>query len=937
MSVPSGMMPRVTNPSYRAIESAVRRAKAGSALRPVTVVVPGFGAARDVLRHLAAHGGVANTRVETVDQVVDRLAAPLLRPRVALPYPLLEASAQKILDEAPGVFVDVAGQSVTAQAVASASWELSEFASPPVAPANRLVADVLRIHAAVTRAHAGRYFMRHEAYAAACTNLQALGSIVVYAPECASPAHLPVVAALQRHGATVPVADAPLATSVVHASDADDEVRSVARLVRRHLAEGVPGHRIGVYYGSADPYLRLIDEHFREAGIRVAAPASRSLVDRPAARSLVRLLALDSTTMPRRELLAILAERAVVWADVDGARLRQRAIENITRTIVPIVGGADWDRLAEVPADSWCSESAATLSDLVTSLQRDLRGVHAASTWDVVAERLVALVDRYFAPTPDAAALRTIAARLGEMVVVAPPPSPRRVAEAMDVRVRAVVDRSGAAGVAVGQLAAGVGRDLDVCVVVGAAEGMVPAPRRENPLLPGALLGTGPADDIERQRRQFEHTLGSGVRHRVVTFPRGSLRGGAEKVPSRWLLASLAALAGRPVGVTTWQADTAGADAIVGVESFDVATQFAEPRIGVAPASATEWRLRALAEVPARRRQERLSDAVVRAGMQMRSDRLNGRFTRFNGNVSNVAGAIGYFADPVPPTRLEEWVTSPYLFFVRQILGVEALPDPEVATQLDPLSRGNLVHKVLEDYIAGCIAGEPRSLDRLLDIGDDVLASARFAAPGWLPQLWEKDNAVIRRDLIEWYARDNADHAAGWSPVAAEQGFDDVGLDLASGPIRFAGKVDRIDHHRDGRVRVTDYKTGSADPYTAQKADSPTGGGRRFQLPVYGLFAQSVGGGDVAARYWFVSSKAKFTEIGYAITGSVVDSLRAGVGVVHAAIEAGYFPPMPPGTHWQDDLLDLIGEAGLERAWVALGNVPELADFSAIHQTGVSA
>ena len=85
-----------------------------------------------------------------------------------------------------------------------------------------------------------------------------------------------------------------------------------------------------------------------------------------------------------------------------------------------------------------------------------------------------------------------------------------------------------------------------------------------------------------------------------------------------------------------WQRQTQDVPAIVPVESFDVAAQRGDERIGASAASETEWRLRELAAVPANRRRDALADPIINLGMQMRSDRLNGHFTRFNGNVSGV-------------------------------------------------------------------------------------------------------------------------------------------------------------------------------------------------------------------------------------------------------------------------------------------------------------
>ncbi|MEU2004573.1 RecB family exonuclease [Rhodococcus sp. NPDC019627] len=467
------------------------------------------------------------------------------------------------------------------------------------------------------------------------------------------------------------------------------------------------------------------------------------------------------------------------------------------------------------------------------------------------------------------------------------------------------------------------------------AEGIVPAIRREDPLLPDTVTGVTAAQRLNFQHRELQLTIAAGGRHRVLTFPRGSLRGGAEKVPSRWLLPTLNALTGAAVSTTGWRRDTERCERVVTIESFDAATQRCDARVGVGAASATEWRLRALAAVPARQRRRSLPDPVIARGMEMRGDRLWGRFTRFNGNLADATELIRVFDDPVAPTRLEDWVASPYVFFVQQVLGVRLLEDPDDVTQIDPLSRGTVVHTVLERYVEELIAGAEGTPDRLLQITSDVLAQASANAPGWLPQLWERDRTLISHDLAQWFGYDRDDRAAGWAPVGAETGFGDTDepplvFDVGEARLRFRGKVDRIDRHRDGSLRVTDYKTGKTDRYLNQSAAAPTAGCTRFQLPVYGLFARTLTqGGRVDARYWFTSTKGKFEEIGYEITDTVLATLRADLAFVYRSITSGQFPPKPGGRF--DDMTTLLGREGMQRSWQALLGVPELAEFVAIH------
>lgn len=928
---------------YERLAGAVSEAKAGASLARVTIIVPTRGALRDVLRYIAQHGGAANVQVLTVDLAVIKLAAPALVPRLPLPFSLLDASVQKVLIDAPGVFADVADQPITAEALSAASRTLGAVAKPEAPDGTPLVRDMLRVHAAATSAQSATHYLPHEAYTAAAERINELGAVIVFLPTAPDVGTAEFLNKLAEHGDVIEPTDELLGTMVIHASDADDEIRSVARLVREHLASGTPGHRIGVYYANADPYLRLIHEHFAGSRIEFAGEQCHTLKHRPAARSLRRLLSIDTDTLPRRELLSILSERAVRWFDDAGTPLSLRRAERLTRSSIKIVGGVDWERLAAIEPDHRDAAVAGSLYSLVTALRADLTAIAESNSWSTVSDNLVALLERYFTATStrsddptsaDIKALTIICRELGAMDGIAPPPTASGIVNAISVRIDALPKAVGTttSAVTVGPLAAGAGRDFDVCVVVGAAEGILPATRRADPLLPSELVGSTLAEEIQHRKAQFLATLESGQQHRIVSFPRGSMRGGAEKVPSRWLMPTLDALSGSKIGVVDWQKQTADVETIVTVESFDVSTQTVDHRIGVSAASETEWRLRALAEVSARDRRGALEDPIVSAGMELRSDRLHGKFTRFNGNVSHIENAVTFFDAPVSTSRLEDWAASPYRFFVKTVLGVDTLEDPDGAAQLDPLTRGNLIHLSLERYVQGTIDGNDATLDRLIEISEEVLADARVDAPGWLPQLWEKDSSIIRRELVEWFELDRSDRQDGWTPVHVERDFgvepNVVLLDVMGEHVAFAGKIDRIDRHTDGRIRVTDYKTGQATSYKKLSESEPTDGGTKFQLPVYGLLALTMGN-NVTTRYWFVNHKANYETIGYQLTDAAVDVLKADIFRVHRMIRAGYFPPRPPASHWANPLVDLIGKPGLERAWSSLRDVPELADYRA--------
>src|SRR5690606_31172239 len=105
-------------------------------------------------------------------------------------------------------------------------------------------------------------------------------------------------------------------------------------------------------------------------------------------------------------------------------------------------------------------------------------------------------------------------------------------------------------GVFVGPLSFAAGLDLDLVVVLGMAEGTLPAPVRGDALLSDAdHRDTGGQLELRRARVGRDHrrlvaALAAAGRH-VLCVPRGDLRASSQRVPSRWLGDVAAALAGR--------------------------------------------------------------------------------------------------------------------------------------------------------------------------------------------------------------------------------------------------------------------------------------------------------------------------------------------------------------------------------------------------------
>ena len=951
----------------QATVTAVREAQRSDPLARVTVVVPSFSAGRDLTRALAVAGS-AGVVVRTPAQLVDELAAPALDPRAPLPFPLLSAAVQQALEDEPGRFEAVADEPVTVQAVASACARLFSVDPATVTPVTPLHHEVQRVATAALETTGSAYYTQYEALDRACAHLDRLGSIVLVAEVRGSLTDRRVVDALLSSGvrpvtgtlwpamagAAAPDTDAAVTgTHVVHAGDPDDEVRAVVRRVRRALLDGVPAHRIGLYYSSPDPYLRLLHRALAEAEITVCGPGVTGLGGTATARSLIRLLALDPAELPRAELFAVLAEGALRLQGSTGEPVSVRRAEILTRGHVPVIAGADWDRLAgyrpirpegddhderaeptddvDDPEAQRDSAVLGALHGLVTDIRARLAELDGCARWAEAAGVIDGLLLAHFRAGPELSAVRAALASLSGMDGLGPRPGRGRVLDAVRTRLDAVTSRHGedGRGVAIGPLDEAVGRDLDIVCVLGMSEGLLPVIGRPDPLLPDGAVEPPPAEQLDERYRVLQLALRAGATERWCSFPRGSMRGGGDRLPSRWLLPTLRVLtgSGRPVPATDWADAVADCPRVTAIDSF--ATGVLEPPavLGEDPATVTELRLRLL---DAEGNRPDPGDDFLRRAHTMRRDRRRGDFTRFTGDVSSVRELLTVFDRPIAPTRLEDWAQSPYLFFLTTVLGVRPLPEPALVTEMDLLDYGTLVHTVLERYVRERIdTGCPPEVSRLREILDEESARALAESPGLLESLWRRREALLRADLATWADHDIADAEAGWHPTATELAFGadgDEGLpvrvpaDGGERQIRLRGSVDRVDDGPGG-LRVTDYKTGRPPrrDQAVPTAEEPTVLGTRFQLPLYALAASAASGGRpvVESRYWYCTTTGGFGTVSLSVDDDTLDRVRRDVGYLVEAVGNGWFP-LKAGLGSSRELAGLLGAADLDRTWTAL-------------------
>jgi RecB family exonuclease len=180
-------------------------------------------------------------------------------------------------------------------------------------------------------------------------------------------------------------------------------------------------------------------------------------------------------------------------------------------------------------------------------------------------------------------------------------------------------------------------------------------------------------------------------------------------------------------------------------------------------------------------------------------------------------------------SALEEYASCPVKWFVERLLSPRVLePDPE------PMLRGLLAHRVLEDAVRALSHGGPLTPDRLDEARAHVRAALdEQADDARISPNPERRRAALRRleaDLLRYV--EHAAHAGStFTPREFELCFggeDDPHppAELAGGELRLQGRIDRIDVSGDEAI-VYDYKGKGAPPQARWLEDA------RLQIGLY--------------------------------------------------------------------------------------------------------
>ena len=746
---------------------------------------------------------------------------------------------------------------------------------------------------------------------------------------------------------------------IVSAPDAAEEVRSAIRSVMAKAREGVPFHKSAVLYGQAEPYAQLIASQLELAGIPAAGPVRRRLSDTPPGKLLDLLLKAVEDGLSRSAVLRWVAEAPVRDPHTGAAAYDQLLLWERISADAGIVGGrGQWlDRLDtyrrgekaridsyvdfdEVPPGTIARhrrlfEAADRLRAFVETLADDAdllssSGFRESADWcKSQLEKYAHDADSW--PQSGHDALSVLNKDLDEIAELGTR-FPEFGADDFAFHLREAFGTGVGSlgplgtGVFVGPLDAAQGMAFDLVHVVGVAEGGFPRRPADDPILPERLLGNlgdegtlGRAAEREAQdRRSYLCALSAG-RSVVLSYPRAEPGGQREQYPSPWLLEAARDLYGAPVS-SDELTRLSGEPWLTVIESVQHGLDLAGKSRA---ADEHDYDLASLHEWRKTRRGLRghflADEEPLGRALYMEGQRLSGRFTAWDGDVSAVAGVSRRLSRQregvLSPTGLERWATCPYRYFLGDVLRISALDAPADELSISPLDKGSLVHRILEQFMresmeSGDVPAPGKAWSagrgkRMREIAEREFEAAERAGKSGRRLLWRVAKQEILEDLDRFLLEDERWRSGGWTTMAVEQRFGAPNRDqlqaakveLPGGPVvTFRGMIDRVDVSEDGETAIViDYKTGGTSAFRDMNKD-PLDRGRRLQLPVYAAAVRATPGipDGASGFFWFVTSRGRFEKVEVDLDEDALkERFESVVAIVSSGIAAGTFPARP--------------------------------------------
>lgn len=769
---------------------------------------------------------------------------------------------------------------------------------------------------------------------------------------------------------------------LLSAPDPLAETREAARACLAWAEQGLAFREMVVAYRQAEVYRPLIEAVFAEAGIPVYLDDGPSLAERPLGRRILALLDLVDSPLKRRDVTAFLTDGrmpkltrerfggapAARW---DSASRRAGVVEGLDqwRSRLSLLREGEARAAAEEGAPDWLQrrvDDCDSLLAFIEALGADLSQRPAQATWSESLAYLRGLLETYVSGAEDVVGYLDQLAELDRLLPAI------EFARFLDV-VRAEVKALKAGDLDEGQQGAFGRRGVNVLdvnqlrnlrfravAVIGLTERTFPPPPRQDPLLLdnererlNAAGGFGlplRARGADSEPLQFAFAVHAARERLHLSTRRAEEAGGRIQLPSSFFRAAVGALEGRRVTVD----EVPRTSSVRHVPAGRVGAGSLERALTIDERDRT---LLELDQELGRAVLERLEPRAARADALRRARWGSRTLTTFDGTLIDSLALEGLSesltARILYATGLQTYAECPFRYLLANVLRVKPLNEPEALLRMEPMTKGNVVHRILQRFIAGLaspLAPVDAEVHRgaLSAIVEEELASAEAQGLVGAPLLWGADRREIVDDLLAWleqelgasspYTESAVEVTFGptWSdaprsPLASD---DPLVLDVGGRELRLGGIIDRIDYAPGGRYRVIDYKTGrgSGLPKTGQLK-----GGRALQLPLYLLAGAMLLDADHRsgeAAYHVVSRRGQLKQI--AFTGEDYEARRTEIEAVLGRILEGiatgdfHHEPSDDTCKWCDyrDLCDV----GRQRIRERKADDPRITSFTQMRE-----
>jgi RecB family exonuclease len=252
---------------------------------------------------------------------------------------------------------------------------------------------------------------------------------------------------------------------------------------------------------------------------------------------------------------------------------------------------------------------------------------------------------------------------------------------------------------------------------------------------------------------------------------------------------------------------------------------------------------------------------------------------------------------PYSATALQQFAACPYRFLLYAIHRLESRPEAVALERLDPLTRGRLLHEIQFRVLSKLQSLQllPVTNDnytKVMQFVDEVFdeTTAEYQdmlAPAIL-RVWESEIADLRWDIRGWL-RHMAESHTGWVPKWFELSFGMGGppIVLADGT-QVRGAIDMVEE-REGQVRITDHKTGKAQP-----AFGFTRNGEVLQPLLYAQAAEVILGKPAeSTRLFYCTERAGYKVDEIPVTDEGRGYMSKVIDIIDESLHQGFLPAAP--------------------------------------------